>query len=359
MKTTFEYGTACVRDLRAVIDDSGKSKQQNVQCPVLPRVKSLELNGEAVEPTPRFWKSFFGRFRISENTFRYFSYEEVFARVGKQAPSERFQYCIERRSKRDARLLAASNPDRPLIDHGQANALVRRFDGEQIAYRDGLLTSIHAPRSGDHVVKIGSDKFKNRFVLTTPIDGYGAPRIHLSLLRLVCTNGMVGFSPAFRTSLNVGADPAHSIARALTTYDNDNGYAALWQRFDSAQKSWASLRETQQLYTLLIGLEAQRGFRKEGVVKQFYQLSGRPHELYGLANLDAVSIKRQRLLPAKCRVYDLMNFASEIATHHAQPHASETLQAFIGELVSDEYDMEGTAEKVTDFQDFFVNAKTG
>ena len=30
------------------------------------------------------------------------------------------------------------------------------------------------------------------------------------------------------------------------------------------------------------------------------------------------------------------------------------MQGYIGSLISDEYDMEGTAETVTEFQDFFM-----
>ena len=91
-----------------------------------------------------------------------------------------------------------------------------------------------------------------------------------------------------------------------------------------------------------------------GILKRFYEITGRPDELYGIANLDAFSVKRQRMLPAKCRVYDLLNFASEVATHQTTSRDSLQLQAYIGSLVSDEYDMEGTANKVGDFQDFFV-----
>jgi len=76
--------------------------------------------------------------------------------------------------------------------------------------------------------------------------------------------------------------------------------------------------------------------------------------LYGLANLDALSVKRQRVLPARCRVYDLLNFASEVATHHSTTEGNRSMQAFIGSVISDEYDMEGTAETVTDFADFLV-----
>jgi hypothetical protein len=347
MKVKFEYGTARVRDLKAVTSVSEKNG--------LPKVTDMALNGELFCPTPRFWRSFFGRFRICETTFRYFSHEEVFARVSQRAECERFQYCIERGAKRPGNLLAVTAPHRPLIGYEEVLELVKRHDGENVNYAGGIVTSTHAPTSGDHVVQIGADRFQNRYELQTPIDGYGVPKLHLSLLRLVCTNGAVGYSQAFRNDINIGKNPAYSIARVLDIFDNDNGYAALWQRFESAQNSWASLRETQELYTLLARLEGSRGFRIGGVLKRFYELTGRPHELYGIANLDAFSAKRQRVLPAKCRVYDLLNFASEIATHQSEPNASVQLQAYIGGLVSDEYDMEGTAEKISDFQDFFVS----
>ncbi|MEZ4236145.1 MAG: hypothetical protein R3F59_08280 [Myxococcota bacterium] len=60
------------------------------------------------------------------------------------------------------------------------------------------------------------------------------------------------------------------------------------------------------------------------------------------------------MLPAKCRVYDLINFASEVATHHALPEAAWQLQGWLGRLISDEYDLEGTAEGSADFDAFFL-----
>lgn len=346
MKPKFEYGTACVRNLRAFTAPCETNK--------LPRVTGIELNDELLEPSPRFWRSFFGRFRISDTTFRYFSHEEVFKRISERAECERFRFCVERRKKAGGKLLAISSPGRPLIGYDEVRTLLKQYDGSAVTYDNGIISSTHMPASGDHVVRIGGDRFKNRYVLETPIDGYGIPKIHLSLLRLVCTNGAVAYGRAFRTDINTGKEPAYSIARALDTYDNDNGYAALWQRFESAQNSWASLRETQQLYALLVGLDSDRVLTSGGILNRFYDMTGRPHELYGIANLDAFSEKRQRVLPTRCRVYDLLNFASEVATHQAKPPANLRLQAYIGGLVSDEYDMEGTAEKMADFQDFFV-----
>ena len=59
-------------------------------------------------------------------------------------------------------------------------------------------------------------------------------------------------------------------------------------------------------------------------------------------------------LPAKCRVYDLVNYASEVATHHADSAGAWQLQAYIGKLIADEFDLEGTADGGADFDAFFV-----
>jgi hypothetical protein len=78
--------------------------------------------------------------------------------------------------------------------------------------------------------------------------------------------------------------------------------------------------------------------------------------IYGLANLNTLSIKRQRTLPAACKVYDLLNFASEVATHHADEFGGRVVQAYIGELISGEYDLEGTVDQFSDWRDFFVGS---
>src|SRR5690242_21369888 len=55
-----------------------------------------------------------------------------------------------------------------------------------------------------------------------------------------------------------------------------------------------------------------------------------PYTTLFRSNLDALSAKRQRTLPARCKVYDLLNFASEVATHHATPAGERGLQGFVG-----------------------------
>lgn len=346
MKLTFDYGFAKVRELKAIGTRNARTGKM--------RISDIEVAGRKVAATPRFWKSFFVRFGISESVFRYFEPVEVFNRISDRSANDTIRYCVESNNKGDGRMLAISNPERPIIRYGEVTDLVSPFAARGLSYGDGIVTSTHRPRAGDQTFQIGPDQFHHRFVMETPVDGFSHPKIYLSFLRLVCTNGMIGYSRAFRSDISLGKDMSHCINRALESFDNGDGYAALRQRFESAQTSWASLRECMDLYKTLIKLNDRKESTTETLIRDFHRTTGNLNELYGLANLDALSAKRQRVLPAKCRVYDLLNFASEVATHHSTTEGGRSVQAYLGSLISDEYDMEGTAETVTDFDDFFM-----
>ncbi len=348
MNWTFHYGHTRVQDIRIAAAHTNKVGRVSVT--------ELDIAGETVKPTPRFWKSFFSRFGVTDNVFRYFSPAEVLQRISERAQNDQLRFCIERNGKGKANLLAVSNPKRPIIRQPEVAELVGRYEGDDVRYESGVITSTHTPRSGENSFNIGSDQFQHRFVLETPIDGFSQPRIFVSFLRLICANGAIGYARAFRSDISLGTDLAHCIGRALETFDNGDGYAALRQRFTSAQNSWASVNECLRIYKLLVRLNAQKAIVSDSLLLDYHRLTGSLHETYGLANLDALSLKRQRVLPAKCRVYDLLNFTSELATHHATAVGQRGLQAMIGSLISDEYDLEGTADSVTDFADFFVSA---
>jgi len=83
------------------------------------------------------------------------------------------------------------------------NQLLQEYGPDQLTFNDGVATSRHPLK---HCVnfKIAGDSFENRYQLDTPIAGLGQPAIYLSLLQLRCSNGAVGFSPAFRSELSLG-----------------------------------------------------------------------------------------------------------------------------------------------------------
>jgi hypothetical protein len=93
------------------------------------------------------------------------------------------------------------------------------------------------------------------------------------------------------------------------------------------------------------------------LITAFHRMTGDTSRLYGLANLDALSVKRQRTLPTKAKVYDLLNFASEIATHNADEYGSRSSQAWLGSLISGEFDLENSCAAFDSFQDFFLDRK--
>jgi hypothetical protein len=228
-------------------------------------------------------------------------------------------------------------------------------------------------------------------VISVPIDGYGQPNIYLSLLRHICTNGAIGYAKAFRSSLALGKgndDVVFSIVRALDGFGCDEGFVALRQRFEAAGKSWASVYEAQNLYKHLAKLQYHKRIGWDGaatfgenhipehgnsataslgsrslddtnspILTAFHRMTGDISHLYGLANPDALSVKRQKTLPVACKVYDLLNFVSEVATHHADEYGSRSSQAWLGSLISGEYDLEHSCDAMPSFQDFFLERK--
>ena len=235
MQCQFEYGITRVKQLRVL--QCRKTSTGKVQ------VSQLEVDGKSVSPTPRFWKSFFMRYGLNDCVFRYFDPAEVFERISSRVKGDALRYCLECRKGASPRLLAVSNPDRPIIREGEVRDIVSRHDRAKTSYAAGIVTSTHVPGSGDRTFEIGGDRLQHRFVMETPVDGFGHPKIFVSFLRLVCSNGMIGYGRAFRSDVSLGKDIGHCIRRALETFDNGEGYAALRQRFESAQTSWASVWE--------------------------------------------------------------------------------------------------------------------
>ncbi len=362
MTLKFEYGTARVKDIQVTTkkDTDGKTS-----------VTSVKLKGRNVKASGRFWNSLHTRFGFTSNIFKYFSHAEVFGRIAEVAPSDELRTCVENNDG-ERTLMAVANPTAGFIKHDDLMGLLEKSGVEGTTYANGVITSEHAPRLNP-VFKVSGDGFQNKFVIDTPIDGYGRPAVYLSMMRLICANGAIGYSPTFRSELPLGKGEngvAFVLERVLDGFNNEEGYAALRQRFESASKSWASVNEATRLYKVLAkmlntgqvaGIPAAAAggdgaSLMDGVplLSSYHRMAGDLAGTYGLANMDTLSVKRQRTLPAGCKVYDLLNFASEVATHHATGQGARTLQAYIGDLISAEYDLEGTSEQFGDWKDFFV-----
>jgi hypothetical protein len=364
MVRSFEYGVTRIKDLQVKTHIDGVGK---------PVVESVELDGRPVRPSPRFWNSLHVRFGFTSNIFRYFSHAEVFERISEVAPDDKIRWCLECHEDGPDTLQAVTNPTAASITYDEVMELLEGHGTQTTRYSNGVVTSEHSPRFNP-VFQVSGDGFQNKFILDTPIDGYGRPAVFLSMLRLICSNGLVGYSPTFRSELSTGRGEngvRFVLERVLGGFNNEDGYAARRQRFESATKSWASVHEATRLYKVLTRLHSRGEVRGKAIVKaaggdgigecessplfhSYHRMTGDLSRIYGLANVEALSVKRQRTLPAGCKVYDLLNFASEVATHHATEAGNRTMQAYIGELISGEYDLEGTVDQFSDWRDFFI-----
>ncbi len=244
MAHRFQYGTARIKDLTVRVDRNISGRT---------RVTELLLNDEPVFATDRFWNSLHLRFGFTSNIFRYFTHEEVFNRISTVAPNDRIRWCLERDEKGNGQLLAVTNPTSGLIEYDDLVGLLERYGASDIGYSKGIVSSRHAPRL-NVPFQLAGDGFENRFLLDVPIDGYGRPAVYLSLLRLVCSNGAVGYGPAFRSELGIGRGDdgiGFALTRVLEGFNNEDGFAALRQRFESSAHSWASVNEAVKLYKTL------------------------------------------------------------------------------------------------------------
>jgi len=381
---TFDYTFMPISDLKVETTEDPKTGRK--------RVEKVIVQDEPLKPTERFWTSLYSRYGFNSAFMKYFEHEEVFDRISKIESNDRMRLCIERDSAGNGTLLGVSNPSKPIVVFDELMGLLNRYNCQDVSYCNGIAESIHTPRIGANKFMIGGDEFINKFMMATPIDGYGGPSIYLSLLRMICSNGVIGYAKTFRSGLSLGKGEDNvgpSLTRALDGFNNEEGYAALRQRMESAVTSWASVYEATCLYRLVTKLYSSNmiddlgGVTPKGAhnIRQlmyspsdgkidgiegvgsllllaFHKMTGDTSKIYGLANLDALSVKRQRTLPVKCTVYDLVNFATEISTHYATPAGARQLQAWVGGIVSEEFDMEGTRDKFDSFADFHLQQAT-
>src|SRR4051812_206820 len=181
MTERFEYGVARIKaiEVKAKVDSLGRRG-----------VESMTLDGRPVRPSQRFWSSLHHRFGFTSNIFRYFTHAEVFERISQVAANDQIRWCLHKDAEGDGgTLLAVTNPASASITHNDLVGLLDRYGTQKTRYHNGILTSEHEPRLNP-VFQVSGDGFQNKFVLDTPIDGYGRPAVYLSMMRLICANGL-------------------------------------------------------------------------------------------------------------------------------------------------------------------------
>lgn len=344
--STVKYATANLSDIKVRVTEKTGGKFHYL----------AEFQGEQVKVSERFFNSLASRFQINQAMFNYFSPEELFPRVIEKHGKDKakLRIAVEQGNGLN-RLIAVSNPDRRIVGYQEAIDFIKKNGGRDIRYVDGRVDATFIPQSGNAKFQIGGDSFNHQFMMSLPIDGFGSEEISIGLLREVCANGITAMDKAFTSSIALGKDdPMHGLQRAVESFADEEGFDALTSKVQLSQKTLASVRECQKVFNTLSRIGYMKG--TGDVLTRYSKLCGSLCDFYGESNLNNFSQRKQQLLPSKATVYDLMNFASELASHKTEGTDQRRLQALVGTMLTREYDLEGTDYPVEkkDFQDLFI-----
>lgn len=365
-------------DIVLNLTDGGPNKSR--------RIDGLVIDGVTLTHTDRFTTSMAGLLGQSRSVFNLFEPEEVLVRA------------VDRGIKGEVRVstvttldgrkvaLAATRPAKPLVempsfmDVLEANGI----DLKNIGYSNGELVSSHRPSLPSNF-KVAGDEMENMFVLNMPMDGYGMPTSYLAMIRAICANLGVLLTPAFGTKIALGTDsqidPTRQIERFLESFNNEEGYAAVAERMQSAARVPASLDEYYHINKLLskaadpeeipdgvmaaswnrFGLREDCPYDAYEIRQQLAAVAAGGDSVladsYGLASLDELSAKKRRVLPTKMTVYDLFNFGTEVSTHYLTEGGRRAVNSYLGSMLSKEYDLEGGEELSGNPVDLFFRAE--
>lgn len=332
--STINYVTAPIDEIKVKV--LGKSKGKYTY--------SATFDNKPIQVSQRFFNSLGSRFGLNQNIFNYFTPSELFNRVVKKhGKGAEVQFAVEMDNHGEQkRVLAVSGAEAKTIQYDQAVQFLLEKGGREISYDgNGRLSALFRPIGGEQAFAIGGDDFKQEYLCSISVDGYGKTDIALAFERLICMNDIVGLSSAFRAPIKLGKDnPMHGLNRAIDTYANEEGYEVIAERISTAQQTLASVSEVQMLARILDKCE-YNSVSGNYVLGVFSKMVGDLTNLYGEASMDAFSSRKQSLLPTKASVYQILNFITELSSHHAKCNAKLKLQGLAGTLLSKEFDLEG------------------
>ena len=143
--------------------------------------------------------------------------------------------------------------------------------------------------------------------------------------------------------------------RLLASFSNPSGVEMLQERMCVAAGTKASVGEVMLLEGLIRRSVANA--RNQMLLRErLNEIAENPCVRYGVTDLANIGLKRRPLLPVGCCVADLLNFASELATHHAELlKPDSTLHTFAGTVLAKGFDLEDLYPNARQTSAFYLN----
>ena len=168
----------------------------------------------------------------------------------------------------------------------------------------------------------------------------GTPETTLATWRQVCSNGAVAEAPLFRTKMEVKDNSGEHFRRLLRSFSNPRGVEMLHERLIAANGTKASVDEVYQAESF-IRRQVRDARHQMLLCERLQEVADNPCVRYGVTDLGAIGERRRGLLPTGASVADVMNFISELNTHHGELLKNRNAaDGLLGEYYARSYDLE-------------------
>lgn len=315
------------------------------------KIKSLVIDNSAYKLSDRFYKTLAGELGIPYGVFGFFTPLEVMERAAAKVPDLQLRVTVDTEGRQALGL--TQNKGLPMPINYIENVLHndKRLTG--VEYSDGVLSAM---LDLDDPWDVPNDSTYGMHVrCRVPVDGVGMPDMSLATWRQVCSNGAVAETSLFRTKMEIKDNSGEHFRRLLASFSNPSGVEMLQERMCNAAETKASVGEV----VLLEGLirRSVANARNQMLLRErLNDVADNPCVRYGVTDLANIGQKKRPLLPVGCSVADLLNFASELGTHHSDLLKSDsTLQSFSGTLLSKGFDLEGLYPHTARTSSFYLN----
>ena len=300
------------------------------------RFSGISFEGEKYKPSRRFLKGLAQRMKVSLSIFELFSPLEVVRRAAERAPDLPLRVTLDRQDHQALGLIEDKGVPIPAGNIEIVMKDDRRL--QDFDYRDGMISGRFD--LGEAWDVPNDSKYGVHVLTEVPVDGMGTPEATLATWRQVCSNGAVAEAPLFRTKMEVKDSSGEHFRRLLTSFSNPRGVEMLHARLIAANGTKASVDEVHQVETF-IRRQVRDARHQMLLCERLQEVADNPCVRYGVTDLGAIGERRRALLPTGASVADVMNFVSELNTHHSTLLKNDNAaNGLLGDFYAKNYDLE-------------------
>ena len=315
------------------------------------RFKALEIEGEQYKPSQRFLKGMAQRMKVPLSVFELFTPLEVIRRAAERVPDLQLRLTVDREKRQALALIEDKGVPMPAGNIEIIMKEDRRL--QDFDYHDGVITGRFD--LGEAWDIQGDSKYGVHISTEVPVDGMGTPEATLATWRQVCSNGAVAEAPMFRTKMEVKDNSGEHFRRLLRSFSNPRGVELLHERLIAANGTKASVDEVFQAESF-IRRQVRDARHQMLLCERLQEVADNPCVRYGVTDLGAIGERRRGLLPTGASVADVMNFVSELNTHHGELLKNQTAaDGLLGDFYARSYDLEEMYPHAHSASNFYLN----